>query len=281
MSSENQQNPSQENEKIKEKLINIINICLLAVVVFIIVFSIVYFVAPPKNISQYKELFIVIIPLIPLFLFTTCLAKRLKITFFENIKKKMSISSNFIFNMLIISCLATACSFNTLVTTSSEIIDDGKAQKRHQELKDKIQKMQCNIDNKMEELKFNIKNKEKESQTQDSNITTQPTEETQTQNNDVITPKTQQSKDINEKTNTLQKECECNNSKNIQEKDESINTCNENNNKNKDSSHEILEILAKILIILGTAFFAFLSGYLFVVKGKVEDYLDAIDKQNS
>lgn len=283
MSSENQQNPSQENEKIKEKLINIINICLLAVVVFIIVLSIAYFVAPPKNISQYKELFIVIIPLIPLFLFTTCLAKRLKITFFENIKKKMSISSNFIFNMLIISCLATACSLNTLVTTSSEIIDDKKAQKRHQELKDEIQKMRCNIDNnnKMEELKFNIKNKEKESQIQDSNITTQPTEETQTQNNDVITPKTQQSKDINEKTNTLQKECECNNSKNIQEKDESINTCNEKNNKNEDSSHEILEIFAKFLIIFGTAFFAFLSAYFFVQKDKIKDYLDTIDEQNN
>lgn len=280
MSSENQQNPSQENEKIKEKLINIINICLLAVVVFIIVLSIAYFVAPPKNISQYKELFIVIIPLIPLFLFTICLAKRLKTTFFENIKKKMSISSNFIFNMLIISCLATACSLNTLVTTSSEIIDDKKAQKRHQELKDEIQKMRCNI-NKMEELKFNIKNKEKESQTQDSNIITQPTEENQTQNNDVITPKTQQSKDINEKTNTLQKECECNNSKNIQEKDESINTCNEKNNKNEDSSHEILEILAKFLIIFGTAFFAFLSAYFFVQKDKIKDYLDTIDEQNN
>lgn len=280
MSSENQQNPSQENEKIKEKLINIINICLLAVVavVFIIVFSIVYFVAPPKNISQYKELFIVIIPLIPLFLFTTCLAKRLKITFFENIKKKMSISSNFIFNMLIISCLATACSLNTLVTTSSEIIDDGKAQKRHQELKDKIQKMQCNIDNKMEELKFNIKNKEKESQTQDSNITTQPIKETQPQNNDVVT---QQNKDINEKADTSQKECECNVPQNIQEKDESINTCNEKNNKNEDSSHEILEIFAKFLIIFGTAFFAFLSAYFFVQKDKIEDYLDTIDKQNS
>lgn len=83
MSSENQQNPSQENEKIKEKLINIINICLLAVVAvvlaFIIVFSIVYFVAPPKNISQYKELLIVIIPLAFLFLFTTCLAKSVHI----------------------------------------------------------------------------------------------------------------------------------------------------------------------------------------------------------
>lgn len=279
MSSENQQNPSQENEKIKEKLINIINICLLAVVVFIIVFSIAYFVAPPKNISQYKELLIVIIPLIPLFLFTTCLAKRLKITFFENIKKKMSISSNFIFNMLIISCLATACSLNTLVTTSSEIIDDGKAKKRHQELKDEIQKMQCNIDNnKMEELKFNIKNKEKESQIQDSNITTQPIKETQPQNNDVVT---QQNKDINEKADTSQKECECNVPQNIQEKDESINTCNEKNNKNEDSSHEILEIFAKFLIIFGTAFFAFLSAYFFVQKDKIEDYLNTIDKQNS
>lgn len=279
MSSENQQNPSQENEKIKEKLINIINICLLAVVVFIIVFSIAYFVAPPKNISQYKELIIVIIPLIPLFLFTTCLAKRLKTTFFENIKKKMSISSNFIFNTLIISCLATACSLNTLVTTSSEIIDDGKAQKRHQELKDEIQKIQCNIDNnKMEELKFNIKNKEKESQIQDSNITTQSIKETQTQNNDVVT---QQNKDINEKADTSQKECECNAPQNIQEKDENINDCNESNNKNEGSSSENLEILAKILIIFGTAFFAFLSGYLFVVKDKVEDYLDTIDKQNS
>lgn len=279
MSSENQQNPSQENEKIKEKLINIINICLLAVVVFIIVFSIAYFVAPPKNISQYKELIIVIIPLIPLFLFTTCLAKRLKTTFFENIKKKMSISSNFIFNTLIISCLATACSLNTLVTTSSEIIDDGKAQKRHQELKDEIQKIQCNIDNnKMEELKFNIKNKEKESQIQDSNITTQSIKETQTQNNDVVT---QQNKDINEKADTSQKECECNVPQNIQEKDENINDCNESNNKNEGSSSESLEILAKILIIFGTAFFAFLSGYLFVVKDKVEDYLDTIDKQNS
>lgn len=279
MSSENQQNPSQENEKIKEKLINIINICLLAVVVFIIVFSIAYFVAPPKNISQYKELIIVIIPLIPLFLFTTCLAKRLKTTFFENIKKKISISSNFIFNTLIISCLATACSLNTLVTTSSEIIDDGKAQKRHQELKDEIQKIQCNIDNnKMEELKFNIKNKEKESQIQDSNITTQPIKETQTQNNDVVT---QQNKDINEKADTSQKECECNVPQNIQEKDENINDCNESNNKNEGSSSESLEILAKILIIIGTAFFAFLSGYLFVVKDKVEDYLDTIDKQNS
>ncbi|MEG9474933.1 hypothetical protein [Mannheimia indoligenes] len=287
MSSENQQNPSQENEKIKEKLINIINICLLAVVAvvlaFIIVFSIVYFVAPPKDISQYKELLIVIIPLAFLFLFTTCLAKRLKTTFFENIKKKMSISSNFIFNMLIISCLATACSLNTLVTTSSEIINETDTQKRHQELKDEIRKIktQCNIDNTIKETEYNIKNKEKESQTQDSNIITQPIEETQTQNNDVITPKTQQSKDINEKTNTLQKECECNNSKNIQEKDESINTCNEKNNKNEDSSHEILEIFAKFLIIFGTAFFAFLSAYFFVQKDKIEDYLDTIDEQNS
>lgn len=279
MSSENQQTPSQENEKMRKKLINIICLSALAVLVFILVFVTAYFLESSKDISQYKELFIVIIPLIPLFSFTTCLAKRLKITFFKNIKKKMSISSNFIFNMLIISCLATAFSLNTLVTTSSEIIDDGKAKKRHQELKDEIQKIQCNIDNnKMEELKFNIKNKEKESQIQDSNITTQPIKETQTQNNDVVT---QQNKDINEKADTSQKECECNVPQNIQEKDESINDCNESNNKNEGSSSENLEILAKILIIFGTAFFAFLSAYFFVQKDKIEDYLDTIDEQNN
>lgn len=274
MSSENQQNTPQENEKIRQKLINIICLSALTVVVFILVFIIACFIVHPKDISQYKELLIIIIPIVLLALSVHCLYRRLNIAIFEKIKNTMKISSNVIFNTLIISCLATACSLNTLVTTSSEIIDDGKAQKRHQELKDEIQKMQCNKDNKMEELKFNIKNKEKESQIQDSNITTQPIKETQTQNNDVVT---QQNKDINEKAGTSQKECECNVSQNIQEKDESINDCNESNNKNEGSSSENLEILAKILIIFGTAFFAFLSGYLFMLKGKVEDYLDYID----
>lgn len=249
MSSENQQNPSQENEKMRKKLINIICLSALAVLTFILVFVIAYFLESSEDTSPYTELLIIIIPIIFLALSTYCLYRRLNIDIFENIKKKMSISSNFIFNILIISCLATAFSLNTLVTTSSKIIDDGKAQKRHQELKDEIQKIQCNIDNnKMEELKFNIKNKEKESQIQDSNITTQPIKETQTQNNDVVT---QQNKDINEKADTSQKECECNVPQNIQEKDENINDCNESNNKNEVSSSENLETLAKILIILG------------------------------
>lgn len=273
MSSENQQNPSQENEKIKEKLINIINICLLAVVVFIIVFSIAYFVAPPKNISQYKELLIVIIPITLLFLFTTCLARRLKITFFENIKKKMSISSNSIFNLIILSCFISACSLNALINTSNDIIKDIETNNIKNEIKNEIQKSKCEIETQINEIKININNKIETVQTQTKNDNTviQTVKENQIQN-----------KDINGVTNSSPKESETNNTTNTPEKDNGTNNGNKCDiEPNQQVTSEDIKFLANILDTLGIAFLYFLSGYLFVVKDKVEDYLDTIDEQNS
>lgn len=286
MSSENQQNTSnslpQEHEKMKNRLADIITICLPLFSIFILAFIILYFISLPENIFRHAELFIIFIFLCFLLLLTTHLAFRTKTNPFKKLTSK--ISSNSIFNLIILSCFISACTFNSLIDTSNDIIKEIEAKNMQNEVKNEIKKSKCEINSQIKELKIDIKNKVKVSQikTQNDNIVIQTVKENQVKNNVIATQKIQQNEDINRVNNSSLKENE-NDITNTLEKD------NDTNNGNKcdiETNHqqkipENTKFLANILGPFGTAFFAFLSAYFFLVKGKVEDYLDSIDEKKT
>ncbi|QLB41172.1 hypothetical protein [Mannheimia pernigra] len=244
MSSENQQNASQqEHKKAKNRLeecMFTLFIGFLAIPVGFIIAIIIYtgeFDFKNLNLLQDKYIIGVLSSLLLPILLIIFLSYRTKTLFFK--KSRMLISSNFIFNSLILSLLISACGFNTLIDVTNNRID-------HIE----------------EQPIKSINNTETEVEIKETQAILSPTQEEK-------------------------KEDEVNNQKNIQKietppenKDNKPQESNKNN-KNTVTTSEGDRFFVNIMSTLMTALLYFLSGYLFLLKGKVEDYLDTIDEQNN
>lgn len=246
MSSENQQNASQqEHKKAKNRLEECMSTLLIGFLAIPVGFSIAIIIYTGEfdlknlNLLQDKYIIGVLSSLLLPILLIIFLSYRTKTLFFK--KSRMLISSNFIFNSLILSLLISACGFNTLINVTNNRID-------HIE----------------EQPIKSINNTETEVEIKETQVSTT------------------QIKKQEEK-----KEDEVNNQKNIQKiepspenKDNKPQESNKNN-KNTVTTSEGDRFFVNIMSTLMTALLYFLSGYLFVLKGKVEDYLDSIDEKKT